>query len=102
MNDYVVSNFSNTAEVDWASEQIGELGQEHPVTVSPNPVADQLLVAASDLREVAVFNQLGQQLLCQPAAGETLLLDVGPLAPGLYFLHVSAASGVTVVKFVKN
>ena len=102
MNDYLVSNPSNTAELDWASEQIDEAGQEGQVTVSPNPVADLLNVSAFGLREVSVYNQLGQRIRCQQTEGDVLRLDVNDLATGLYFLCVSTDSGATVVKFVKN
>ncbi|MBP5573653.1 MAG: C10 family peptidase [Bacteroidales bacterium] len=102
INNYLVSNASNTAVVDWASEQVDDLEVEAQVTVSPNPVSNQLQVSAPGLSAVTVYNQMGQQLLHQASASAAMRLDVSSMATGIYFLHVVSDAGVTVVKFVKQ
>lgn len=102
MNDYLVSNWSNTAVVNWASEQVGDQAQDEMVTVSPNPVSDRLQVSAPGLTAVSVFNQMGQQVLHQEACAAPFSMEVSSLAKGIYFLQVVSEAGTTVVKFVRE
>ena len=102
MNDFLVSNWSNTAVLDWASEQVGDMTQGDVVTVSPNPVSDRLQVSAPGLTAVSVFNQLGQRVLHHQMASTSFDLAVSSLAKGVYFLQVVSEAGTNVVKFVKK
>ena len=64
------------------------------LSVYPNPAADELrweLPAGAQLREVVLYNVLGQAVLRQ--TGPAPALDVRPLARGTYTLVVSTSTG---------
>ncbi|HLN95828.1 MAG TPA: S8 family serine peptidase [Flavobacterium sp.] len=73
----------------------------------PNPVADELNVAVTDLGEdlsVAIFDLQGKRLVSQTfesAAGKARV-DVSGLSSGIYFIKVLQGSKEAVRKFVKK
>ena len=71
-------------------------------TVAPNPVSQQLSIAAEGLLGVAVYNHLGQLVLQRETKADTLLLDVESWSSGLYFLRLTSTSGTSIVKVVKD
>lgn len=72
------------------------------VSLYPNPVVGQLNIeCAQALREVSVFNAIGQQVLNTQNLGTKNLLDLSTLSRGTYTMRITLANGETVVrKFV--
>ena len=102
MNDDLVSNPSFKVWVDWASTDLEETVAETLVKVGPNPVTHQLNIIAEGHFSLVVYNHLGQRMLQRETSEGALLLDVESWPAGLYFLHLTSATGSKVVKVVKE
>ena len=60
-----------------------------PVSVYPNPVADELMVEVpAGATEVCIYNPAGQLVLRQPVQEGSQPLNVSKLHTGLYLLHL--------------
>ena len=68
---------------------------ENQVQVYPNPVNETLSVEAENLREVVVFNVLGQPVLRVKSDSNTLNINLSSLVSGTYTVQVSTVEGVT-------
>ena len=58
------------------------------LTVYPNPVSGTLTVKGIPMKQVEVYNLLGQKVLNETCHGEETTLDVSSLAAGVYVLRV--------------
>ena len=58
------------------------------LTVYPNPVSGTLFIKGLPIREVSVFNVMGQRVLNETCRGEAISLDLASLAAGVYMLQV--------------
>ena len=73
------------------------------LTVYPNPVSGMLTVKGVAMKKVSVYNLLGQQMVSNTVVGEECGIDVGLLAPGIYFVRVlNEEGGFFTEKFVKE
>ena len=72
------------------------------VSLYPNPTVGQLNIECAEaIREVAIFNALGQQVATNFNLGNKSLLDLSTLSKGTYAMRISLQNGETVVrKFV--
>ena len=68
------------------------------VSVSPNPVSDQLFIHGADHAMVEIFNVAGQLIASQPYVGPIHMAD---LTSGVYFVKVSQDGRYTVKKVMK-
>lgn len=59
------------------------------LTVFPNPASDRMTVKGLLMREVAVFDLMGQKVLKKTCHEEETVLDVSSLAAGVYVLCVT-------------
>ena len=100
-NAWIQSNPSNEIRVDWSTLKVEE-DNENNVSLYPNPANEQLNVIAKGLKQVTVFNMLGQKVLFKDANNEKTVLDVRTLNAGTYFIRVTTESGVTTEKFMKK
>jgi len=64
-----------------------------PVTLSPNPVSDQLFINANnhELSAVALFSATGNMV--KKYTGNTATIDMSIYPKGLYFLVITDRSG---------
>jgi ELWxxDGT repeat protein len=93
-----------------AREAADAAAQEAPtVGLYPNPATDQLNVRlsfpADAVKATSISDAAGRRLQADGhrRAGENQLqIDVSALQPGLYLLHLQAAEGEQVIKFVKK
>lgn len=72
------------------------------VTLSPNPVLDEVTVAAKStlaISHIEVYNAMGKQVPVQITGNK---VNVETLIGGVYYLHAITIDGVKVVKFVKH
>jgi len=73
------------------------------LTVYPNPASDMITVKGVSMKEVSIFNLMGQQMITQPVVGEECEIEVGSLVPGIYFLRVLTNEGRLITEmFVKK
>lgn len=69
----------------------------------PNPVTDVLnLSHAEEIKTAAVFNLLGQQILERKINANEAQLDLVSLPKGAYVVKVTAASGTSSIKIIKE
>ena len=67
----------------------------HRVMVYPNPVSDVLHIEGFELKEVQVFNALGQKVM---TLENTMEIDVSDWAEGVYVLCITTADGTLCQK----
>lgn len=59
-----------------------------PLVIYPNPVTETLTIKGIPMRQVEVFNLMGQKVLNETCHEEVIRLDVASLAAGVYVLRV--------------
>ena len=69
-------------------------------TLHPNPTTGLLSITGKDLRQVEVFNMIGQQVATAQGMGETLHIDISELPAGVYFVRVTDEEGRKCVRKV--
>lgn len=80
-----------------------EESESTDLTVYPNPVSETLLVKGVSMKEISIFNLMGQQMISQSVVGEECRMGVGFLLPGIYFIRVESEDGRCFIqKFVKE
>lgn len=67
------------------------------IEIFPNPMKDMLYVKGDNVKEMTIFNAVGQQLMTVENENG---IDVSSLSDGLYFVRVSDDKGNTLVKKV--
>ncbi len=82
-----------TIYIDSSLLSIDEISAE--TKVYPNPMSDVLHIESNNVKEVAIFNAVGQQVLFIDNTNE---INVESLNEGLYFVKISDKSGNSVVK----
>ena len=67
-------------------------------SVYPNPTSGMLIMKGLPVRNVSVYNLMGQQVVSQAITGEECEIDVSALVPGIYFLRVLSGDGRNFTK----
>ena len=69
------------------------------VTLYPNPVVGQLNIdCAEPIRQVAIFNTLGQQVLLSHDLGTSSVMNLSNLNKGTYTMRISLENGETIIR----
>lgn len=91
------------------SNQLGiaTIDAERFLSVYPSPFRDRVTVALKEAASAAVHTAVvsdptGKVLHREDFYGRKVQLDLGTLPAGMYFLAVSGAEGVAVVKIIRN
>ena len=73
-------------------------------SIVPNPAKDGnvTITSGSNFNKIEVISFLGQTILSQVNAGNSVTLDVSTLPSGVYFVRIASEQGVNVQKFVKQ
>ena len=72
-------------------------------TYYPNPVNDQLTISAqSNVKDITVFNLLGQVVSRQSPNTKDCLVDMAAMQTGAYFVQISIGSTVEMVRVLKQ
>ena len=73
---------------------------DNAVTVFPNPANDNVIVTASKLNGVTLYNTLGQVVLKASAPNGICNLELSDLPRGLYLIKADAATGNSIQKLI--
>lgn len=63
------------------------------LTIAPNPTDGMVLVKGENLKQVEVYNIVGQSVMTKNAEGNAVTIDMSGLSLGLYFVHVMDQNG---------
>ncbi len=77
----------------------------HIVNIYPNPVNDILqiqLTALTQNSSINVYDMSGRNVLVYNTVGNSSILDVSSLTPGVYILEVHTDKGISRKKVIKN
>ena len=73
---------------------------ENPVNIYPNPVQDQINIAAEcTILNASVYNMNGQKVAFKTNAAKALQMDLSNLNAGTYILIVTTEKGIRQMKF---
>jgi hypothetical protein len=97
---FVESNHSNVVYVDWTTD-VNENSADKTISIYPNPTKNTVTVKADGLRQVRVFNVMGQTVICQTAHEDNITIDLSAQPQGCYFIETSTAQDSTTTKIVK-
>lgn len=71
----------------WAANNIDEINLDKQLKIYPNPTNDLLnLQCQSELKKLGIYNMAGQLLFDLKVVNKTTTIDLGDLAPGIYFI----------------
>ncbi|MDR0789224.1 MAG: T9SS type A sorting domain-containing protein [Bacteroidales bacterium] len=81
---------------------ITNIDSEQPMVITyPNPASDNINFSCSEvIKEIEVFNLLGQQVYAAKVNDKFMTIDVGNFAKGNYVVKVYTDKGVMTKKFV--
>jgi hypothetical protein len=97
---FVESNPSNEVIVDWTTD-INEQSEAKDVNLFPNPTESMVFIEAKGLRQVRVFNLMGQEVLHQTVESDRFTFDLSPQPQGCYFIETTTEQGNTITKIMK-
>ncbi|MFL2623706.1 MAG: T9SS type A sorting domain-containing protein [Flavobacteriaceae bacterium] len=91
-----------TCETSCSTAGLDDLGMSQ-FTYYPNPVNDQLTVRAqSNVKDITVFNMLGQVVSRQSPNTKDCLVDMAEMQSGAYFVQISIGNTVEMVRVLKK
>ena len=70
--------------------------------VYPNPFLGPLVIEVERAAEIVVFDALGRTVARRTLESGQALLDLGPVAPGLYVLRATDRAGVAFRSLVRG
>ena len=96
--DFFIDNFSITSSTLGTNDlEVSEF------TYFPNPVNDQLTIKAqSDVKDISVYNMLGQLVLRQVPNSLDCVVDMAAMQSGAYFVKVSIGNSVDTIRVLKK
>ena len=69
------------------------------VSLYPNPTVGQLNIESAEaVREIAIFNTLGQQVVTNYNLGNKSLINLSQLSKGTYTMRINLQNGETIVR----
>ena len=66
------------------------------MSVYPNPVKDNLTIAAENMKQITIVNTLGQVVLEQNVVSDNEVIDMTQYEAGIYIVRVATETGVAV------
>ena len=91
-------NFVNLYFSIDASGTDGVLDVEREALVYPNPASNQIFISTNDLQSVQLYSLNGS--LISELKSQSGVFDISAYQPGIYFLVLQNASGITTRKLV--
>lgn len=93
-----VVNEANVFELHVRIEPTGVDEDYSEFTMVPNPTDGMVLVKGENLKQVEVYNVIGQSVMTKNAESNNVVIDMSGLSSGLYFVHVMDQNGVGCVR----
>ena len=97
---HIESNPSNVVYVDWTTD-VNENTVDQNISIYPNPTKNTVTIEADGLRQIRVFNIMGQTVICQTALEDNITIDLSAQPQGCYFIETATEQGCTTTKIVK-
>ena len=97
---FVESNPSNIVYVDWTTD-IYETSNDSNIQLYPNPTNGQVTIKADGLRQIRVFNVMGQEVKCLTTPEDNVTIDLSSQPKGCYFIETTTEQGCSTKKIVK-
>lgn len=93
-------DYTNICQGDTTA--VGEI-QHNPsnLNVFPNPVKNQMTVSAKGMRNIKVYDIIGQEVMNVSVKEDEIILDTEDLTNGVYLISVETANGLASKKFIK-
>ena len=98
--NFIESNPSNEVYIDWTTG-VDESSSMQEMSLFPNPTKSMVFIEAEGLRQVRVFNLMGQEVLHQTVEGDRFTLDLSSQPQGCYFIETTTEQGSTITKIMK-
>ena len=98
--DFIESSPSNEVYIDWTTD-VNEQGGLEEINIYPNPTQNKVYIEAEGLRQVRVFNMMGQEVLNQAVEGSSFVLDLSSQPQGCYFIETKTEQGSTTTKIMR-
>jgi hypothetical protein len=83
--------------IDWP-EYVNETNNKNKITVFPNPISGIFTVFGENIKQVELFNSLGQKILISQSAEQ---IDISNLKSGVYFVLVNYKGGSVYKELIK-
>ena len=83
--------------VYWSTTGVDENAAGN-VNLYPNPTKDSFTVEGEDLRQVTVFNTIGQVVYNAPCDGNNVVIDLHQAPTGIYMVKIATTKGEIVKK----
>ena len=97
---FVESNPSNIVYVDWTTD-IQETANDTNIQLYPNPTNGQVTIKADGLRQIRVFNVMGQEVKCLTTPEDNVTIDLSSQPKGCYFIETTTEQGCSTRKIVR-
>ena len=65
-------------------------------SIYPNPTSGELYINAEAMKQVTVYNAMGQMVLDQEVSGDNMVLNMGQFESGVYMVKVTTETGSSV------
>ncbi len=98
-------NVVETPIILTVSENSGIEHRDAPAcSIYPNPANDLLTIHCPEnhIRNIYIFNTLGERLRVEQADGDQTTVDLRSLAPGLYMVRIETDNGIITQKLIKR
>ena len=86
--------------VDWTTD-VNENNADQNISIYPNPTKNAVTIEADGLRQIRVFNIMGQTVVCKTALEDNITIDLSAQPRGCYFIETATEQGCTTTKIVK-
>ena len=93
------SSPSNEVYVDWTTGMAENTNQS--IAVYPNPTEDRITIEGEGIRQVRVFNMMGQEIENQIVDKTSFSIDLSAQPTGCYFIEVVTEQGCEINKVLK-
>jgi M6 family metalloprotease-like protein len=81
--------FIDNVNIDLHTNTEENLSVYGEILVYPNPAKGQVVIESTEnIHKVWLFNQIGQVVLQEPTKGQSVVLNVTDLGPGIYFMQI--------------
>ena len=97
---FIESSHSNEVYIDWTTG-MAENTDRQVVMVYPNPAEDIVTIEGNGMRQVRVFNMMGQEIKNQIVSNNHINIDLSEQPVGCYFIEVLTEQGYEINKVLK-